>query len=185
MDKKQLPKAKEVLLLVDVINPLNFPGAEDLASPAIEAAKCIRKLKAQLRRQGIPTIYANDNYGVWQSDFKDLIRSCKKSPGPAAKLVTLLPPQRGDLTILKPRHSAFLGTPLDLMLDQMGVKTIILAGFATDSCIQLTAMDGFLRGYQIKVPSDCTAAESAQHKKQSLEHMQRILKCSIKPLSHG
>jgi nicotinamidase-related amidase len=183
MDKHTLPKAASVLLLVDVINPLNFPGSQDLAGPAVEAAQAIRALKARMRKEGIPTIYANDNYGVWASNFDGLVKQCAAEQGPSAELVRLLRPKRGDLVILKPRHSAFLGTPLDLMLHQMGVRKVILAGFATDMCIQLTAMDGFLREYQMKVPSDCTAAESGEFKQQSLDYMERILKCDVSPSS--
>jgi len=101
--------------------------------------------------------------------------------GPSADLVRLLYSQQGDLTLLKPRHSAFPGTPLDLMLDQMGVKTVILAGLAADMCIQLTAMDGFLRGYAMRVPSDCTAAESGEFKNQFLDYMRRVLKSDVSP----
>lgn len=181
MDKHTLPKSATVLLLVDVINPLDFPGAQDLAGPAVEAAQTIRALKARMRKEGIPTIYANDNYGVWASNFDGLVAQCGAAKGPAADLVRLLRPRQGDLTILKPRHSAFLGTPLDLMLHQMGAKTIILAGFAADICIQLTAMDGFLRDYHMRVPSDCTAAESNEFKTQSLDYMERVLKCDVSP----
>lgn len=183
MDKHTLPKADRVLLLVDVINTLNFPGAQALAGPAAEAARAIRVLKARLRRKGVPTIYANDNYGVWASNFEGLVKQCATAQGPSADLVRLLRPQRGDLVILKPRHSAFLGTPLDLMLHHMGVRSVILAGFAADMCIQLTAMDGFLRDYPMRVPSDCTAAESGEFKAQSLGYMARVLKCDVLPSS--
>lgn len=82
-----------------------------------------------------------------------------------------------DLTILKPRHSAFYASPLELLLVEMGARELVICGLATDMCVQLTAMDAFLREFQAWVPSDCTAAESAGAKKNSLLYMRDVLKC--------
>jgi nicotinamidase-related amidase len=176
-----LPRSRTVLLLIDFINPLDFPGAEDLAAGAVEAAQATAALKAALRKAGVPAIYANDNYGGWQSDFQHLVTRCAGGSGASAQMAKLLHPQSGDLTILKPRHSAFLGSPLDLLLSRMHARDIIITGLATDICVQLTAMDGFLRDYTLKVPADCTAAESPEYKKQSLAYMERVLKCDVSP----
>ena len=181
MQADDLPRSRTVLLLIDFINPLDFPQAEDLAATAVEAAQATSALKSALRKAGVPAIYANDNYGGWQSDFQSLVARCAAGKGASAQMARLLRPQSGDLTILKPRHSAFLGSPLDLLLSRMHAKEIIITGLATDICVQLTAMDGFLREYQLKVPADCTAAESAEYKKQSIAYMERVLKCDVSP----
>jgi nicotinamidase-related amidase len=178
---EELPDSRTVLLLIDFINPLDFPGAEDLADAAVEAAQATSTLKARLRKAGVPAIYANDNYGGWQSDFQSLVARCADGRGASAEMAQLLRPQSGDLTILKPRHSAFLGSPLDLLLSRMHTEEIIITGLATDICVQLTAMDGFLREYRLKVPADCTAAESEDYKKQSIAYMERVLKCDVSP----
>lgn len=181
--ESSLPQRKTVLLLVDFINPLDFPGAEDLAASAVEAARATAALKNMLRDSGVPAIYANDNYGLWKSDFKDLVKRFQGGSGPARELTRIIKPAAKDLTVLKPRHSAFHGSPLNLMLEQMGAEEIILTGVATDICIQLTAMDAFLRGYRVRVPSDCTAAESTEFKTQSLAYMARVLECDTSPSS--
>ena len=181
MNAEELPRSRRVLLLIDFINPMDFPGAEDLAEAAVEAARATSALKARLREAGVPAIYANDNYGGWQSDFKSLFERCAGNRGASGEMARLLRPERGDLTVLKPRHSAFLGSPLDLLLARIEAKDLILTGVATDMCVQLTAMDGFLRGFTQHVPSDCSAAESAEHHKQSLAYMARILRCDISP----
>lgn len=177
----RLPVSDKVLILVDFINPLDFPGAETLAKPAIAAAAAAARLKARLAGQGVPTIYANDNYGIWQSDFHSLVASCLGMDGPSAEIARLLYPQADDLTILKPRHSAFFGSPLELLLDEMQARELVICGLATDICVQLTAMDAFLREYRIRVPADCTAAESTQAWKASLRYMAAILRCDVKP----
>jgi nicotinamidase-related amidase len=177
----ELPRSRRVLLLIDFINPMDFPGAEDLAESAVDAARATAALKAVLRKAGVPAIYANDNYGGWQSDFQSLVERCAGNHGASGEMARLLRPQRGDLTVLKPRHSAFLGSPLDLLLSRMEAEEIIITGLATDICVQLTAMDGFLRGYTLRVPADCTAAESADYRKQSIAYMERVLKCDVSP----
>jgi nicotinamidase-related amidase len=177
----RLPRSPRVLLLVDFINPFGFPGSEKLAAPAVEAARLTAALKGRLAREGVMTIYANDNYGIWQSDFHSLVSACLGMEGAAGEVTRLLYPQAEDLTILKPRHSAFFASPLELLLDEMQARELVICGVATDMCVQLTAMDAFLREYKAWVPSDCTAAESPAAKKASLEYMASVLKCDTTP----
>lgn len=177
----RLPRSRRVLLLVDFINPFGFPGADKLAAPAIEAARFTAALKDRLAKDGVPAIYANDNYGVWQSDFHSLVSGCLGMEGPAGEVTRLLYPQASDLTILKPRHSAFFASPLELLLAEMQARELVICGLATDMCVQLTAMDAFLREFKTWVPADCTAAESTSAKKASLDYMASVLKCDISP----
>ena len=181
MAAPKLPRSEKVLLLVDFINPLDFPGGESLAPAALIAARATAELKGRLAKDGVPTIYANDNYGVWQSDFHSLVSSCLGMEGPAGEIARLLYPQAGDITILKPRHSAFFGSPLELLLDEMDARELVICGLATDICVQFTAMDAFLREYRIWVPSDCTAAESTAAWKNSVSYMSAILRCDVRP----
>lgn len=177
----KLPRSRLVLVLVDFINPLDFPGGEKLAAPAVAAAQATAELKAKLTRRGVPTIYANDNYGTWQSDFHSLVSSCLGMEGPAGEIARLLYPQASDLTVLKPRHSAFYGSPLELLLAEIEARELVICGLATDICVQFTAMDAFLREFRIRVPADCTAAESPQAWKTSLAYMEEILRCDVRP----
>lgn len=176
-----LPKSRSALVLVDFMNPLDFPGAEELAPAAVSAAREAAKLKAALRSHGVPSIYANDNYGHWQSDFKAIIRMCRKNAGSARAIASLLVPKSDDLTVLKPRHSAFEGSPLELMLKKIGVKKIYIVGLATDMCVQMTAMDAFMQGYKVCVPFDCSAAESDHFHASSIEQMARVIKADVRP----
>ena len=179
----RLPRSRRVLLLVDFINPLDFPGAEHLARPALAAARATAQLKERLAAEGVPAIYANDNYGVWQSDFHSLVSACLGMEGPPGEIASLLYPQAHDLTILKPRHSAFYASPLELLLAEMQARELVICGLATDMCVQLTAMDAFLREFNTWVPSDCTAAESTAAKTASLAYMRTVLKCDTSAAS--
>ena len=174
-----LPKSSQALVLVDFINPLDFPGASELAPAALRAAKATLGLRRRLGVQ-VPVIYANDHYGVWRSDFKQTLARCQALPGEAGEMARLLAPRRRDLALLKPRHSAFFSTPLDLLLGQMEVREIVLAGLATDLCVQMMAMDAFLHGYKLWVPGDCSAAETPEAGQAALRYMASALKADVR-----
>ncbi len=176
-----LPRSRDVLLLVDFISPLDFPGAEELTPHARAAAQATARLRRRLDGEQVQCIYANDNYGSWHDDFKDLWARCGAMRGPAGEIANRLKPRKRDCTILKPRHSAFYATPLDLLLRELGCKRLIVTGVAADSCVLFSAMDAYLRGYKVWVPQDCIAAEQDDNRIKSLEHMQRVLKADIRP----
>lgn len=175
-----LPCCDTSLVLVDFINPLDFPGGDRLQSEALSAAQATLRLKKRLASQGVPAIYANDNYGSWQSDFPDVLAECQELPGKRGEMARLLAPGQDDLTLLKPRHSAFFATPLDLLLREMGVKNLVLTGLVTDMCVHFTAVDAFMRGYRLWVPGNCVAAETATAQRAALQHMVRTLRCCIR-----
>ena len=176
----QVPRSKRALLLIDFINPLDFPGAENLAKPALRAAKAALRLRDRCDRQGIATVYCNDNYGVWQSDFHSLVAQMTGRDDEAGEIARLLAPRATDLTLLKPRHSAFYCSPLELVLREMEAKELIVCGLAADMCVQLTAADAFMRGFKVWAPADCTAAETPSAKAAAIKHMATVLKCDVR-----
>lgn len=181
--QEDLPKSRRVLLMVDFINPLQFVGAEDLAPAALEAARATAALKKRLQADGVRALYVNDNFGQWRSDFRPLVSHCRRRGGPASRLVRELAPGGDDLMVLKPRHSGFHATPLELLLDQLGTRELVITGLATDYCVMCTAMDAYVRGYKLWVPADCTAAESPQMHAQALDWMRQALKADVRPSS--
>jgi nicotinamidase-related amidase len=181
MKPAKVPRSRRVLILIDFINPLNFPGAEKLARPALTAARATLRLREQLDREKVAVIYANDNYGVWQSDFDTLVTQCSAREDNSGEIARLLAPRPTDITLLKPRHSAFYCSALELLLKEMGARDLVIAGLATDICVQMTAADAFLRGYEgVWVPGDCTAAETPAAKAASLKYMKDVLKCDVR-----
>jgi Amidases related to nicotinamidase len=125
-------------------------------------------------------VYANDNYGTWRSQFSDVLNYCKGLPGEAGEIARLLAPAECDLSILKPRHSGFYATPLELLLTQMHAHELIVVGLSADMCVQLTAMDAYLRGYSVWAPADCTAAETPERKREALAYIERVFKADIR-----
>ena len=174
------------LLLVDVINDLDFPENEALLRRSDELARSIARLKARCRNAGIPCIYVNDNRGKWRSDSVNLLKECliKKSPG--RNFVRRLVPSKNDYIVLKPKHSAFFATPLEAILAYMKVHSVVVAGVTTDSCILGTAMELHVRDFKIFVPSDCTYALSQGDHQRALQIIESSFAaetCTAKNLS--
>jgi nicotinamidase-related amidase len=164
-------KSRVALLLVDVINHFEFPDGKDILQRALAIAPRLARLKNKARAAGVPTIYVNDNFGQWRSDTKKLLQNCLRPEAPGLHFVEQLQPDDDDYFILKPMHSAFYQTPLDLLLRELGASSIILSGLATNSCILCTAHDAYMRHLKVIVPGDCCAARTAREHRQALEHI--------------
>lgn len=173
------PLADAALLLIDVINPMDFPGGEHLIRQALPAAGKIAALRKRLGEAGVPVIYVNDNFGEWQSDFSGQVRRCTADACPASEVGRMLLPGEQDYFVLKPKHSGFYSTSLDVLLQYLGVRTLILTGFAADICVLYTANDAYMRDYSIIVPSDCVGSESEALRKVALEQMADRLKARV------
>jgi nicotinamidase-related amidase len=165
------PRHALALLLIDVINDFDFPGAESLVAEASRAAPRIASLVQRARQMGAPVIYVNDNFGHWRSDFHATVARCSDPRRPAAALVQRLAPGASDFFVLKPMHSGFFHTPLELLLAELGSQVLILCGFATNSCVAFTAHDAHMRGYSLVVPEDTTAANSPEQCSSALQHL--------------
>jgi nicotinamidase-related amidase len=169
-----------VLLLIDVINDLDFPGNANLLKQAPILAENIRKLKARCRRKGIPVIYVNDNRNKWRSDIFSVIEYCRGN-GKGRVLVESLIPSPADYFVLKPKHSAFYATPLDTLLVYMKTRTVILAGLTTASCILLTAGEIYIRDLKLFVPSDCVAGLRPMDHRKALDLMRISFRADTRP----
>src|SRR5262245_38092615 len=163
-----------VLLVIDAINDFAFDEAQAVLASAPSMARRIRQFKQRARRAGIPTVYVNDNFGRWRSDFRTLVAHCLKTRGRAVTRV--LRPHRQDYFVLKPKHSGFYATTLDLLLEHLGARTLILTGLLADSCILLTAYEAHMRGYDVLVLSDCVAARTAEDHRRALAQIRRAVK---------
>jgi len=168
------------LLLVDLINPFDYPDAQKLAPRAVRAAEAIARLKRRTQACGYATVYANDNFGHWMSEFSALTDHCRRLPGAAGAIADLLSPEPQDFAILKPRHSAFYGTPLDFLLEELKVQRLIVAGLTADMCVFATAQDAYVRKYELWIPRDCVAAATASYETASLSHMARTMKADTR-----
>lgn len=171
-------KSSAALLLIDVINDFEFPDGEQLLRTALPAGQNIGSLKRRAKDAGIPTIYVNDNFGRWRSDFKKIVAHCRDETR-GKQFVELLLPEEDDYFVLKPKNSGFYSTTLDLLLIHLGAKNLIITGIQGNNCVLFTANDAYMRDYKIFVPSDCTVSNTEEENRHALKQMQNVLKADI------
>jgi nicotinamidase-related amidase len=169
------------LLVIDVINPLDFPEAGQLLRYLPAMTRKISRLKSRAREAGVPVIYVNDNFGRWRSDFHAQVDFCLKDDSRGCKMVRELEPEETDYFVLKPKHSGFFATTLETLLRYLGVQRLILTGIAGNFCVLFTANDAYMRDYELCVPADCTASNTVSENSRALEIMKRYLKADIRP----
>ena len=174
-------KSEVALLLIDVINDLEFDSGPDLLEHALPMAKRLAELKKRAKQAEVPVIYVNDNFGRWQSDFNKLLKHCLEEDICGKPLAELLPPDEDDYFVLKPKHSGFFSTTLDILLDYLEVKTLILTGLTGDICVFFTANDAYMRDFNLIIPSDCVASRDPEENRHALEQMEKVLKADIRP----
>jgi nicotinamidase-related amidase len=166
------------LLIVDMINCLDFEGGTALAPAARRAADVIAQLRAQADDAEIPVIYVNDNFGAWHSEKGKLVERMHESGSP---LAGHLDPRASDYFIIKPQFSCFYATNLSVLLPKLGVTRLVLTGIATDICILFTAADAHMRDYALWVPSDAVAAESDKRGAWALDIMAHAMGAATAP----
>jgi len=174
-------KSEVTLLLIDVINDLDFPEADQLLRYARPMARKILRLKERAKRAGIPVIYVNDNFGRWRSDFRRQVAHCLRENSRGQEIVALLQPDEDDYFVLKPKHSGFFSTTLETLLRYLGSRKLILTGIAGNFCVLFTANDAYMRDYDLIIPSDCTASNTAEENRQALGLMRNFLKADTRP----
>lgn len=176
-------KSKVVLIIIDMINDLEFEDGEKMLPPALEAAHNIKKFKSRLRDQSIPTIYVNDNFGKWRSDFRQLVTHVLEDDVRGEEVARILHPDDEDYFVIKARHSGFFGTTLETLLQHMGAKTLILAGLTADMCVQFTAQDAHMRQFELVVPPDLVLCADEDTKQTAVSQIAATCKAAT-PFSY-
>ncbi|HEU4921980.1 MAG TPA: isochorismatase family cysteine hydrolase [Burkholderiales bacterium] len=176
-------RSKVALLLIDWINDLEFDEGEKLLPQALAAAKATAALRRRAKQAEVPVIYCNDNFGRWRSDFRALLVHVLEDGVRGQPLAELLAPDEDDYFVLKPKHSGFHSTTLDVLLAHLGADTLIFTGIAGNFCVLFTAQDAYMRDFRLLVPRDCVASEEQRDNDYALEHMAKVCKADTRPSS--
>ena len=174
-------KSAAALLLIDLINDLEFPEGDQLLGETLPILPQIVALKRQAKAAGVPVIYVNDNFGRWQSNFNTQVAHCLHDGVRGQPIAEQLQPEDDDYFVLKPKHSGFFSTTLDTLLEYLQVRRVILTGIAGNICVLFTANDAYLRDLALYVPADCVASNTQEENTHALRQMQRVLKADIRP----
>jgi nicotinamidase-related amidase len=143
------------LLVIDMLNDYDHPDGDALRENARRALGPISRLVRAAKEADVPVVHVNDTHGRWDADRTDL--SALAERGLPDEDVSCIEPGEGAPLLLKARHSAFYGSPLEYLLQNRGVGRLILTGQVTEQCILYTALDAYIRHFQVVVPRDAVA----------------------------
>ena len=144
------------LVVVDMLNPYDHEDAEPLARSVRETLPRMVELRDRAQAaDDVLLVYCNDNYEQWSATRDDLVRSALDGEHP--ELVEPIAPP-GEVPFLpKGRHSIFYETPLSHLLHVHEVERVVMCGQVTEQCIFYSALDAYLRGYEVEIPTDAVA----------------------------
>jgi len=170
---------KPALLVIDMINDFQFNHGKILSQKAEMLTHPILELKSYFYKKNWPVIYINDHYKVWKADLETIIHVCTNER--SQEIIHKLTPTSKDYFLIKPKHSAFYGTALDSLLQELKVDTLVITGIAGNICVLFTANDAYMREYSLFIPNDCIASNHDQDNTYALQMMKEVLKANISP----
>jgi nicotinamidase-related amidase len=147
---------RTALLVVDMLNPYDHEDAEKLVPSVREALPRIVELRDRAREtDDVLLVYANDNSERWDATRDDLVATALDGEHP--DLIEPITPPSGVPFLPKGRHSAFYETPLSHLLHVERVERLVITGQVTEQCVFYSALDAYLRGYEVVIPTDAVA----------------------------
>jgi nicotinamidase-related amidase len=163
---------KDALVLVDVINDFRHEDGEALLV-SFRARHGGLRTALDCSRGRIPVIYANDDGGRWSGDAPGLVRDAVTG-GLGAELVERVAPRSADHFIFKPRYSAFDSTPLEILLRELQVERLLLAGTVTERCVAQTAIAARELGFKVTILTDACACVDPRLEEIALEYLDEV-----------
>jgi nicotinamidase-related amidase len=179
----QDPMSDVAVLVIDMLNTYRHEDANVLAD---HVADIVDPLAGLLSRAGsrddVDVIYVNDNYGDFTADFDDLVE--KALHGERPDLISPIAPPDGCLRLLKARHSAFYSSSLDYLLGRLEARRLVLTGQVTEQCILYTALDAYVRHFDVVVAPDAVAHIDPELGDAALTMMQKNMHAEIMPMEN-
>jgi nicotinamidase-related amidase len=163
---------RDALVLVDVVQTFEHEDGERLLESFRERHEGFVRGLEGARAGGVPVVYANDNFGVWDGDAPRLVRQALEGRG--GELVEPLAPRGGETFVVKPRYSGFDHTPLDLILRGLEIERLLLGGMSSEGCVAQTAIDGRELGFKVTVLADACATTDDRVERVAFEYLEQV-----------
>lgn len=150
---------RPVLIVLDMIQDYLNPGGPLEVPRARDVVPALKRRIDEARAASVPVIYICDTHPPDDPDFRDWpLHALEGTAG--ADVWPELAPQPEDHVVRKRTYSAFTGSTLGSLLDDLGADQIILTGCATEIGLAATAHDALQRGFVVTVPPDSQAGAS-------------------------
>jgi nicotinamidase-related amidase len=143
------------LIVIDMLNPYDHEDAEPLMESVHEILPPLRELIQRAPDAGLLTVYVNDNHGDWTAGREKLTK--RALAGTAPHLIEPIAPPEDMPFVVKARHSVFYQTQLEYLLRQEDVDRLVLTGQVTEQCILYSALDGYVRHFEVVIPRNAVA----------------------------
>jgi nicotinamidase-related amidase len=143
------------LIVIDMLNPYDHEDAEPLMESVAGTLPSLRELIHRAPEAGLLTVYVNDNHGDWTAGRDKLTRHALA--GAAPHLIEPIAPSADTPFVVKARHSVFYQTQLEYLLRQEEVDRLVLTGQVTEQCVLYSALDGYVRHFEVVVPRTAVA----------------------------
>jgi nicotinamidase-related amidase len=168
------------LIVTDMLNTYDHEDAEPLAASVREKLPQIVELRDRAaEREDTLLVYVNDNHDAWHAGQREIVASALEGEHP--ELVKPLAPDHPVPFLPKGRHSIFYQTALDHLLRVEGVERVVLVGQVTEQCILYSALDAYLRGFEIVVPPDAVAHIDEDFATAALKMMESNMHAELTP----
>jgi nicotinamidase-related amidase len=174
--------ADSALIVVDMLNRYDHADAEPLAASVRERVPAMRSLLGAARDRDVPTVHVNDNYGDWSANGPSLVRHAMAGKEP--ELVRPFAPADGSPFVIKARHSIFYETQVEYLLRQEGIGRIVLLGQVTEQCILYSALDAYVRHFEVVVAPDAVAHIHEDLAQAALRMMETNMRARLVEASH-
>jgi nicotinamidase-related amidase len=171
--------SKSALVVVDMLNAYEHDDAEPLTKSVETIVEPMSRLIARAQDEGAELIYVNDNYGDWNSSSEELAQRALNGARPDL-VEPVLPPDGADF-VIKARHTIFYMTPLEYLLGQKEIDHLVLVGQVTEQCILYSALDAYVRHFQVTVPPDGVACIHEDLADAALKMMERNMSAALTP----
>lgn len=176
VDLSAIDHAKCALLVIDELgDPTGTPLEPVLLPSILQTAK----LTEAARNTGMPVIFTNDAH-IPGIDRELALWGAHGIAGtPEAQTSPLLNPQPTDYVVEKRRYSGFFQTGLLLLLNELGVDTLICCGMDTNICVKHTVADAYFNNFNIIVVGDATATFLVGDQEEGLDYMRTCYAAKI------
>jgi nicotinamidase-related amidase len=170
------------LIVIDMLNTYDHEDADALASSVEDVLPNIIALRDRAAADDDSLlVYVNDNHDAWHAGREELVE--KALQGERPDLVEPIAPDRPVPFIPKGRHSIFYETALSHLLKIEGVERVVLTGQVTEQCILYSALDAYLRGFEVVVPPDAVACIDSALGDAALKMMERNMHANLQRTS--
>jgi nicotinamidase-related amidase len=174
---RRMDEPRSALVVVDMLNRYDHADAEPLKESVREALPRITSLIERARDADATIVYVNDNHGDWSAGRRALSEWALEGPEP--ELVEPIVPEQGVPFLVKARHSIFYATQLEYMLRQLGVDHVVLTGQVTEQCILYSALDAYVRHFEVVVAPDAVAHIHADLAEAALRMMEINMRAKL------